>query len=78
LQARSEVTMSDQPQQPDPDDTPEYPLSAPIDPRDPERRETDEDRGESQTPEEGVRISESEAEPDDPDIAGNDLSGSPS
>ena len=77
FQALSEVIMSNPSQQPDPDDTPEYPLSAPIDPRDPERREADEERGESQTPEEGVRISESEAEPDEPDIAGNDLPRTP-
>jgi hypothetical protein len=58
--------MTTRPKRPDADTTPEYPLSAPIDPRDPERKKID------------VELDEAEVSPDDPDIAGNDGSGQPS
>jgi hypothetical protein len=70
--------MTIRPKSPDTDPTPEYPLSAPIDPRDPERRKTRVELEEEQMPEAGVRNDEVEADPDDPDIAGKDGSDQPS
>lgn len=72
--------MTSRSNRPDTDTTPEYPLSAPIDPRDPERKKTRVELEEEDMPESGVRIDEAEAEadPDDPDIAGKDGSGQPS
>ena len=72
--------MTTRPKRPDADTTPEYPLSAPIDPRDPERKKSHVELEEEDMPESGVRIDEAEAEvsPNDPDIAGNDGSGEPS
>jgi hypothetical protein len=73
--------MTTRPKRPDTDTTPEYPLSAPIDPRDPERKKTNVELEEQDMPESGVRVDEAdeaEASSDDPDIAGNDGSGQPS
>ncbi|MFW0754088.1 hypothetical protein ACN1C3_04960 [Pseudomonas sp. H11T01] len=63
--------MTTRPKRPDTDTTPEYPLSAPIDPRDPERKKTNVELEEEDMPESGVRVDEA----DDPDIADNDGSG---
>ncbi|VVO26159.1 hypothetical protein [Pseudomonas fluorescens] len=70
--------MTSRSKRPDTDPTPEYPLSAPIDPRDPERKKTRVELEEEDMPESGVRVDEAEADPDDPDIAGKDGSGQPS
>jgi hypothetical protein len=70
--------MTTRPKRPDTDTTPEYPLSAPIDPRDPERKKTNVELEEQDMPESGGHVDEAEASADDPDIAGNDGSGQPS
>ncbi|MCX7079612.1 MAG: hypothetical protein NTV76_09735 [Pseudomonas sp.] len=67
--------MTNKRERPDTDTTPEYPLSAPIDPRDPERKKTNVDLEEEDLPESEVRVDD--ASPDDPEIAGNNGSGTP-
>ncbi|MFW9269743.1 hypothetical protein J3P80_07990 [Pseudomonas sp. D2-30] len=58
------------------DETPEYPLRSPTDPlsRD-QRPPDDDDTGVEQVPSDDQDV---EATPDDPDIAGDDASGTPS
>ena len=60
------------------DETPEYPLPSPTDSlsRD-QRPPDDEDAGVEKVPDD-VKQGDVEASPDDPDIAGDDLSGEPS
>lgn len=63
------------------DDTPEYPLPSPTDSlsRD-QRPPDDDDTGVEQVPTDtdDVKRGDVEAVPEDPDIAGDDLSGEPS
>lgn len=72
--------MNTDPKDPDVDDTPEYPLPSPTDSlsRD-QRPPDDEEAGVGQVPEgNDTRISHDvEANPDDPDIAGEDCSDEP-
>lgn len=62
------------------DDTPEYPLPSPTDSLSRDQRPPDDDAGIEQVPEDDVRRTDSdiEADPSDPDIAGNDGSNEPS
>lgn len=61
------------------DDTPEYPLPSPTDSLSRDQRPPDDDAGVEQVPQDDVkRTTDVEADPDDPDIAGDDLSGEPS
>lgn len=72
------------------DDTPEYPLPSPTDSLSRDQRPpddddtgveqvpTDDDTGVEQVPTDDVKRGDVEAHPDDPDIAGDDLSGEPS
>ncbi|MCU1762192.1 hypothetical protein NTD84_21035 [Pseudomonas sp. 14P_8.1_Bac3] len=55
------------------DDTPEYPLPSPTDSLSRDQRPPDDEAGVEEVPD-----GEVEADPDDPDIAGNDNSGEPS
>lgn len=61
------------------DDTPEYPLPSPTDSlsRD-QRPPDDDDTAVEQVLTDDVKRGDVEAHPDDPDIAGDDLSGEPS
>jgi len=62
------------------DETPEYPLPSPTDSLSRDQRPPDDDAGVEQVPDEGLKRSsvDVEADPDDPDIAGEDGSGEPS
>ncbi|WP_237886113.1 hypothetical protein [Pseudomonas sp. PGPR40] len=81
--------MNADPKDSDIDDTPEYPLPSPTDSLSRDQRPpddddtgveqvpTDDDTGVEQVPTDDVKRGDVEAHPDDPDIAGNDLSGEP-
>lgn len=61
------------------DDTPEYPLPSPTDSLSRDQRPPDDEAGVEQVPDNDVkRTTDVEADPDDPDIAGDDCSGEPS
>ncbi|NUU39250.1 hypothetical protein [Pseudomonas sp. C2B4] len=70
--------MNADPKDTDLDDTPEYPLPSPTDPLSRDQRPPDDDAGVEQVPNEDVRRTDVEGNPDDPDIAGKDGSGEPS
>lgn len=70
--------MNADPNVPDTDDTPEYPLPSPTDSLGRDQRPPDDDAGVEQVPDDNVKNTDVEADPKDPDIAGNDLSGEPS
>ena len=82
--------MNADPKDSDIDDTPEYPLPSPTDSLSRDQRPpddddtgvekvpTDDDTGVEQVPTDDVKRGDVEAHPDDPDIAGDDLSGEPS
>jgi hypothetical protein len=71
--------MNADPKESDIDDTPEYPLPSPTDSlsRD-QRPPDDDDTGVEQVPDDDVKRGNVEADPEDPDIAGDDASGEPS
>jgi hypothetical protein len=61
------------------DDTPEYPLPSPTNSLSRDQRPPDDEAGVEQVPDNDVkRTTDVEADPDDPDIAGDDCSGEPS
>ena len=70
--------MNANPNAADIDETPEYPLPSPTDSLGRDQRPPDDDEGVEQVPDEEVKPTEVEADPKDPDIAGNDASGEPS
>ena len=71
--------MNADPKDPDIDETPEYPLPSPTDPLPRDQRPPDDEAGVEQVPDNDVkRTTDVEADPDDPDIAGDDCSGEPS
>jgi hypothetical protein len=70
-----EVVMTVDSPVPDEDETPEYPLPSPTDSLSRDQRPPDDDAGVEQVPSEDEEV---EVTPDDPDIAGDDLSGEPS
>lgn len=57
------------------DDTPEYPLPSPTDSLSRDQLPPEDDAGMEQVPSEDVKRGDVEADPDDPDIAGDDGSG---
>ena len=59
-------------------DTPEYPLPSPTDSLPRDQRPPDDDTAVEQVPDDDVRRGDVEADPEDPDIAGEDYSGEPS
>jgi hypothetical protein len=62
------------------DETPEYPLPSPTDSLSRDQRPPDDEPGVEQVPNDEVKRTDSdiEADPSDPDIAGNDGSNEPS
>jgi hypothetical protein len=72
--------MNADPKDSDIDETPEYPLPSPTDSLSRDQRPPDDDAGVEQVPNEDIKRTDSdvEANPDDPDIAGEDASGEPS
>ncbi|MHC8306473.1 hypothetical protein [Pseudomonas sp. PB3P13] len=72
--------MNADPEEADVDDTPEYPLPSPTDSLSRDQRPPDDEPGVEQVPNEDVRRTDSdvEADPGDPDNAGNDGSDEPS
>ncbi|WCM49998.1 hypothetical protein OH720_23895 [Pseudomonas sp. WJP1] len=64
------------------DDTPEYPLPSPTDSLSRDQRppddEPDDEPGVEQVPNDDLKRTDVEADPDDTDIAGEDGSGEPS
>lgn len=72
--------MNADPKDSDIDETPEYPLPSPTDSLSRDQRPPDDDAGVEQVPNEDIKRTDSdvEANPDDPDIAGDDASGEPS
>jgi hypothetical protein len=70
--------MNADPKIPDPDDTPEYPLPSPTDSLSRDQLPPDDEAGVEQVPTDDVQSSDVEADPSDPDIAGDDASGEPS
>ncbi|MDR6913765.1 hypothetical protein J2X66_000612 [Pseudomonas sp. 3296] len=62
----------------DTDDTPEYPLPSPTNSLSRDQRPPDDDTAVEQVPDDDVRRGDVEADPEDPDIAGEDYSGEPS
>jgi hypothetical protein len=59
-------------------DTPEYPLPSPTDSLSRDQRPPDDDTAVEQVPADDVKRGDVEADPEDPDIAGEDYSGEPS
>ena len=70
--------MNADPKDSDIDDTPEYPLPSPTNPLSRDQRPPDDDTAVEQLPSEEVKRGDVEANPDDPDIAGDDGSSEPS
>jgi hypothetical protein len=72
--------MNADPKDSDIDETPEYPLPSPTDSLSRDQRPPDDEAGVEQVPNEDIKRTDSdvEANPDDPDIAGEDASGEPS
>lgn len=81
--------MNADPKDADIDDTPEYPLPSPTDSLSRDQRPPDDDAGVEQVPSgddagveqlpsDDVKRGDVEADPEDPDIAGNDCSNEPS
>ncbi|SCY70863.1 MULTISPECIES: hypothetical protein [unclassified Pseudomonas] len=60
---------------PDDEETPEYPLPSPTNPLSRDQLPPDDEVGVEQVPSDDEDV---EATPDDPDIAGDDASGTPS
>ncbi|EJN24257.1 hypothetical protein PMI35_04349 [Pseudomonas sp. GM78] len=72
--------MNADPKDSDIDDTPEYPLPSPTDSLSRDQRPPDDEPGVEQVPNDDLKRtgSDVEADPNDPDIAGEDASGEPS
>lgn len=70
--------MNVDPKDSDIDDTPEYPLPSPTDSLGRDQRPPNDDTAVEQVPAEDVKRGDVEADPSDPDIAGEDGSGEPS
>ncbi|KJZ41891.1 hypothetical protein [Pseudomonas fluorescens] len=70
--------MNADPKDSDIDDTPEYPLPSPTDSLSRDQRPPDEDTAVEQLPSDEVKRGDVEANPKDPDIAGEDGSNEPS
>jgi hypothetical protein len=70
--------MNADPKISDPDDTPEYPLPSPTDSLSRDQRPPDDEAGVEQIPSDDEQSTDVEADPSDPDIAGEDGSGEPS
>jgi hypothetical protein len=70
--------MNADPKVSDIDETPEYPLPSPTDSLSRDQRPPDDEAGVEQVPDADVESSDVEADPRDPDIAGEDGSGEPS
>jgi hypothetical protein len=68
--------MTAQTHSPEDEETPEYPLPSPTNPLSRDQLPPDDDAGVEQVPSESDE--DVEATPDDPDIAGDDASGTPS
>nr|WP_180202562.1 hypothetical protein [Pseudomonas sp. SbOxS1]NYU02014.1 hypothetical protein [Pseudomonas sp. SbOxS1] len=60
------------------DDTPEYPLPSPTDSLSRDQRPPDDEPGVEQVPNDDLKRTDVEADPDDTDIAEEDGSGEPS
>lgn len=71
--------MNADPKDSDIDDTPEYPLPSPTDSLSRDQRPPDDEPGVEQVPNDDLKRTDSdvEADPGDPDIAGEDASGEP-
>ena len=70
--------MNADPKDTDIDDTPEYPLPSPTDSLSRDQRPPDDDTAVEQLPSDEVKRGDVEADPEDPDIAGEDGSNEPS
>ncbi|WP_285436497.1 hypothetical protein [Pseudomonas sp. fls2-241-R2A-110] len=70
--------MNADPKDAETDDTPEYSLPSPTDSLSRDQRPPDDDTAVEQVPADDVRRGDVEADPEDPDIAGEDYSGEPS
>ena len=70
--------MNADPKDSDIDDTPEYPLPSPTNSLSRDQRPPDDDTAVEQLPSDEVKRGDVEANPDDPDIAGEDGSNEPS
>ena len=72
--------MNADPKDSDIDETPEYPLPSPTDSLSRDQRPPDDEAGVEQVPNDDLKRTDSdvEADPNDPDIAGDDASGEPS
>jgi hypothetical protein len=70
--------MNADPKDSDIDDTPEYPLPSPTDSLSRDQRPPDDDTAVEQLPSDEVKRGDVEANPKDPDIAGDDGSNEPS
>ncbi|MHC8412179.1 hypothetical protein ACYZTR_19250 [Pseudomonas sp. Hz4] len=64
--------MNTDPKDADIDETPEYPLPSPTDSLSRDQRPPDDDTAVEQLPSEEVKRGDVEADPEDPDIAGDD------
>ncbi|MGV8888823.1 MAG: hypothetical protein ACOH2P_12480 [Pseudomonas sp.] len=64
--------MNADPKDADIDETPEYPLPSPTDSLSRDQRPPDDDTAVEQLPSEEVKRGNVEADPEDPDIAGDD------
>jgi hypothetical protein len=70
--------MNADPKDSDIDDTPEYPLPSPTNSLSRDQRPPDDDTAVEQLPSDEVKRGDVEANPKDPDIAGEDGSNEPS
>ncbi|MHC8334879.1 hypothetical protein [Pseudomonas sp. LB3P25] len=70
--------MNADPKDSDIDDTPEYPLPSPTNSLSRDQRPPDDDTAVEQLPSDEVKRGDVEADPEDPDIAGDDGSNEPS
>ncbi|MHC8349862.1 hypothetical protein ACYZT7_10930 [Pseudomonas sp. RT4P38] len=70
--------MNADPKDADIDETPEYPLPSPTDSLSRDQRPPDDDTAVEQLPSEEVKRGNVDADPEDPDIAGDDGSNEPS
>lgn len=70
--------MNADPKDSDIDETPEYPLPSPTNSLSRDQRPPDDDTAVEQLPPDDVKRGDVEADPEDPDIAGDDGSNEPS